>query len=155
MQSIPRPSRMPRMTAVFGGALVSLTLMSCLGEEPGPQACPALAAVGLHVTVRAAHDQGAICDAHVQAIDGDYSETLEPWEASDSCSYAGAFNRPGTYQVDVVHPDFEVKTTTATVTATGPCPADIEAAEIVTELEPLESARHGDLRAIFAIAGRR
>lgn len=135
-------------------ALALVTLVSCLPmDENNGLMCTAIAAVGIQVTVRDAHDDRVVCDAQVLAIDGEYTETLNPWPTGDECSYAGVYNRVGTYQIDVVHPDFAVATTTATVTATGPCPADIDSANVSMKLTSIEAALHGGVRAIFAVAG--
>ena len=61
--------------------------------------CKAYAAAGLVVTVRAA--SGApVCDATVTAIDGSYSEVLQPNGGDPSrCNYVGAYERKGTYEL--------------------------------------------------------
>lgn len=57
--------------------------------------CPAVATAGLTVEVSNAVTGQAVCDAGVTATDGSYTERL----VQASCTYVGAFERPGSYQV--------------------------------------------------------
>ncbi len=67
--------------------------------------CPAVATAGLTVEVSNAATAQPICDAVVTATDGGYAERLVP----TSCSYVGAFERPGTYQVSAEKAGFVPK----------------------------------------------
>jgi hypothetical protein len=54
---------------------------------------------GLNVTVNDAATATRICDATVTVSEGAYSETLQPFGPVESCSYSGAGERPGLYEV--------------------------------------------------------
>lgn len=76
-------------------ALMAGAMLGC-GQLPMSEACPAVAAAGLTVDVSNAATSQPICDATVTATDGSYSERLTQ---ASPCSYLGAFERLGTYQV--------------------------------------------------------
>ena len=61
--------------------------------------CDAFAAYGLIVSVRQA-DGTKVCDATVTAHDGAYSEKL--FFQQPQCTYTGATERAGTYDLDVM-----------------------------------------------------
>ncbi len=75
-------------------ALLTLGTLSC-GHDRELDVCPAIAAAGLSVNLTNAATAQPVCDASVTAIDGSYSERL----VQTSCTYVGAFERPGTYVV--------------------------------------------------------
>jgi carboxypeptidase family protein len=56
-------------------------------------------AVGLDVGVANAATGAPICDATVTAIDGSYSEELQPTTDGRGCRFWGASSRPGIYSV--------------------------------------------------------
>ncbi len=62
---------------------------------------------GLDVVVVDQATGDRICDAVVTAVDGAYSEDLQPAGPVSSCDYQGAFERPGTYEVDVSRASYQ------------------------------------------------
>src|SRR5262245_46036000 len=85
------------------GLLLAAGAFGC--EERAPIACPAFALAGLTVAVSNAATAQPICDATVTARDGDYSEAL----SVNSCTFVGAFERPGTYVVSAARAGFVPK----------------------------------------------
>lgn len=63
---------------------------------------------GITVEVKQS-DQTPICDATVTAVDGDYTETLMAG-FGDACTYFGAGERSGTYQLRVEKAGFVTET---------------------------------------------
>jgi hypothetical protein len=63
----------------------------------------AAAVAGLRVTVTNASDGTPICDATVTADEVEYTETL----AAASCTWSGAFERPGNYVVTATRAGFK------------------------------------------------
>ena len=72
---------------------------------PSPELCDTTAVPGLRITVRNVDDNQPICDATVTAT---APNRLEPLEAQpgDPCVYVGAYERPGTYQLDATRTGF-------------------------------------------------
>jgi len=72
-------------------------------EQPNPQApngaCTAQFVYGLAVTVQDRVTGQRICDAQVTAMSGSYRETLDPRGPAESCTYAGAGERRGVYDL--------------------------------------------------------
>lgn len=56
---------------------------------------------GLQVTVVDGPGEPGICGVAVTAREGTYAESLRQATASGSCVYVGAYERPGTYMVEV------------------------------------------------------
>jgi hypothetical protein len=83
-------------------ASLSAAAVGC-GQLPMSEVCPAVAAAGLTVEVSNAATSQPICDATVTATDGSYTERLTQ---ASPCSYLGAFERLGTYQVRAERPGF-------------------------------------------------
>jgi len=76
-------------------------LSTACGDENG-KACTAIAVAGLNIAVIDSATGLRICDATVVATAGDYEETLEALgPGGSSCGYAGAWERAGTYTVEV------------------------------------------------------
>jgi hypothetical protein len=82
-------------------ALFTFPLLILAACEPPPVNCTLEAVAGLNVTVEDATG-AAVCDAVVTARDGEFEETLE----SVNCSYFGAFERAGTYEITARTPGF-------------------------------------------------
>jgi hypothetical protein len=66
---------------------------------PGGVVCTTLFVYGLAVTVQDAATGRRICDAQVTAVSGSYRETLIVLGSSADCSYAGAGERAGVYDL--------------------------------------------------------
>jgi hypothetical protein len=86
-------------------ATVLLAASAGCNEQPNPQApdgaCTAQFVYGLTVTVQDRGTGQRICDAQVTAVSGSYRETLDPRGPTESCTYAGAGERRGVYEVSV------------------------------------------------------
>jgi hypothetical protein len=84
---------------VLGIALISFPQVGC-SDSGSDHTCTANAIAALTVTVL--DSSGArVCDATVVAHDGTFSETLMSLDYDTSCTYAGAWERRGTYTIDV------------------------------------------------------
>jgi hypothetical protein len=86
---------------------------SCDRETPfGPdgKVCTAQYVFGLAVTVQAKASGQRICDAEVVASAGSYQETLRSFGPSDSCTYAGAGERPDVYEIRATRAGFSPAT---------------------------------------------
>ena len=81
--------------------VVIAALLVLGGAGCGGVSCKAYAASALLVHVLDPTGQ-PICDANVVARDGQFSQTLQrlPGAESTSCSYAGPYERPGSYTVE-------------------------------------------------------
>jgi hypothetical protein len=77
--------------------LVALGAVSCNqdSERGSGVVCTAIAKAGLGVDVKDETTSQPICDATVTATEGTYSERL----VAVGCTFAGAFERTGTYTV--------------------------------------------------------
>jgi hypothetical protein len=84
--------------------LLTLGTLGC-GQDDVSGVCATIAAAGLSVHVTDAVTAQPVCDATVTAIDGSYKERLPQM----SCSYVGAYERPGTYVVQVERAGFVQK----------------------------------------------
>lgn len=101
--------------------LCAAALAAC--SAPGTNTnCTDIAVAGLTVDVFDQVSGASICDATVTATDGSYSETLQVTPgAGSSCSYAGAYERAGTYDVTVVAPGHATNTQSGIVVPQGVC----------------------------------
>jgi hypothetical protein len=81
-------------SAVCAIASISLAALDCACSTAS---CKTYAASGLRITVTD-NANSPVCDAAVTAVDGKFSEVLQP-SGGDQCSYFGVFERPGTYTV--------------------------------------------------------
>jgi hypothetical protein len=96
-------------------------------------ACTAHAAAGLGVAVTNAATGQPICDANVTAVEGTYSERL--FEVS--CSFTGAYERPGVYVIRATRAGFlpyEVGSVRV-VMGGGQCP-HVEQTRVTVSLTP-------------------
>jgi hypothetical protein len=79
------------------------TILTGCDELRSPQApggaCTTQFVYGLAVTVLDKATGQRICDAQVTAVSGSYRETLEPRGPSAACTYAGAGERDGVYEL--------------------------------------------------------
>ena len=85
--------------------IVAVALVACLAAcdgAPPPVACAAYATAGLGVAVIDADTNQPICDATVTATDGSYEERL----IAVSCTFTGAYERPGTYVIQASRDGF-------------------------------------------------
>jgi hypothetical protein len=85
---------------------ISLTSAAC---DPlvFDRACTAILVYGLSVTVVDAATGESICDATVTAVEGTFTGTFERFGRSPTCSYAGAPERAGTYEVRVAREGYQ------------------------------------------------
>ena len=131
MESPPGSSRITqtsRSSTVVGAwsAAVIICLAAAACGHPGYATCldEAHKAVGVHVQDA---DTGApVCDAVVVIHSGVYSESLpvrnDPADdGAPGCVYAGAYERPGTYEVDVSRAGYASATTTGVVVPLDSC----------------------------------
>jgi hypothetical protein len=88
-------------------AAVCLTAAACGNPLLGPRACTAVLIYGLNVTVVDASTGERICDATVLAVDGTFTGTFERFGSPPACSYAGAPERRGTYEVRVTREGYQ------------------------------------------------
>jgi len=66
---------------------------------PGGVVCTAQFVCGLAVTIQDPATRRRVCDAQVTAVSGSYRETLIVLGSSADCSYAGAGERAGVYDL--------------------------------------------------------
>lgn len=99
--------------------LASLGLSAC--TLPTNTQCSDIAEAGLTVHVVDQISGDPICDATVVVTDGSYTETLEETSPTSGCFYAGAYERPGTYDLVVSAPGHQTLTQAAIVVAQGTC----------------------------------
>ena len=98
---------MKRVACVLTTA-VSLFAVACGNPLLGPwTACTAILIYGLNVTVVDASTGERICDATVLAVDGAFTGAFERFAFSPACSYAGAPERRGTYEVRVTKEGYQ------------------------------------------------
>jgi hypothetical protein len=84
--------------AVFAAGAAGCTSVQAPGA-PGI-ACTLQFVYGLAVTVQDAATGRRVCDAQVTAVSGAYRETLVAGGSSDDCSYSGAGERAGVYELN-------------------------------------------------------
>jgi hypothetical protein len=107
------PAALCRLTIAV--ALLAIGTTSC-ADRQGPQgpdgiACTAQFVYGLVVTVKDTATGQPVCDAVVTAISGSYGETLHaPAQIPEGCSYLGAGERPGVYDLSASRDGFAVTT---------------------------------------------
>jgi hypothetical protein len=91
-----------RLISIIAIAALAMGSAGC-HEQGNPQApdgaCTAQFVYGLNVTVQDRVTGQRICDAQVIAVSGSYRETLDPRGPTESCTYAGAGERRGTYDI--------------------------------------------------------
>src|SRR4029453_9457632 len=77
-------------------------------QTPDERACTAQFVYGLAGAVQGEVSGHRICDADVAAVDGSYSETLRPFGPPESCTYSGAGERPGVYELSASKTGFRL-----------------------------------------------
>jgi hypothetical protein len=90
-------------------AAVPLVLAGCEGTTE-PVLCTAIAVSALNVTVRDQATSQRICDATVTASLGSTTYTLRPQGVPDDCTYAGAEEVAGTFEVRATRSGYEAGT---------------------------------------------
>ena len=84
-------------------ALVAAVATGCVAVQapgaPGSIACTLQFVYGLSVIVQDAETGVRVCDAQVTAVAGSYRETLMASGSSGDCSYSGAGERAGVYDL--------------------------------------------------------
>lgn len=86
-------------------ALARATLLLGLIGTPGcaiEHTCTAQAISALVITVTQTPGGTRVCDAMVTARDGAFSEVLTSFGDTTDCTYAGVYERKGTYSIDVM-----------------------------------------------------
>jgi hypothetical protein len=81
---------------------IFIACAGCTTRSPGAPdgvVCTLQFVYGLAVTVQDASTGRRVCDAQVTAVSGSYRETLVALGPSEDCSYAGAGERAGVYEV--------------------------------------------------------
>jgi hypothetical protein len=103
--------------------VLGLAAIGCAKSSHGPDqlVCTAQFVYGLTVTVEDVATGQRICDADVVALDGSYSETLRPFGTSDSCTYSGAGERPGVYEIRASKAGFRLASVADVRVASDPC----------------------------------
>lgn len=112
--------------------LLSVSRLGC-GQDRVLDGCPAVAAAGLAVSLTSEATAQPVCDASVTAADGSYSERL----MQTSCTYVGAFDRPGTYVVRAEEAGFVPKEIrqVQVVMGSGRCP-HVQEVRLAVRLAP-------------------
>lgn len=95
------PARPARSLRILLLSLVTTAIAAASGC--GPVMCTAEYVYGLSITVVDGAGE-RVCDATVVARDGEYEETLESFGPAEDCTYVGAGERAGTYEVTASRP---------------------------------------------------
>lgn len=85
---------------------------ACSSPRPGGVACTTQFVYGLAVTVRDQASGERVCDAEVVAVAASYRETLTAFGPPDACTYPGAGERPGVYELSASRPGYRPATVT-------------------------------------------
>lgn len=104
------------------------------GEDAG-DGCPAFPVPGIEAVVEG--PSGRICDAEVEATDGDFRTILQGAGAPGACYSFGVFDRAGTYAVRARREGFVTEEVSGVVVALDACKDAIIQAVSLT-LEPGE-----------------
>jgi hypothetical protein len=72
-----------------------------------PLACIAIAKAGLTAVVTDAATGEPLCDAAVAITSGSFREVLHALPPAGSCSYSGAYERPGVYAVEATRSGYQ------------------------------------------------
>jgi hypothetical protein len=102
-------------------------------EGPDGVVCTSQFVFGLAVTVLDKASGQRICDAEVVAIAGPFRETMSAFGPSEACTYAGAGERAGTYEVRASRAGFSP--TTMTDIRVGADECHVIPARVVIEME--------------------
>jgi hypothetical protein len=109
------------LVVIFVSAVAAAACSSAGPSGPGSIACTAQFVYGLAVTVQDKASSQRLCDAEVVAVSGSYRETLRVFGAADSCTYSGAGERAGVYEVQATRAGFQVATVSDVRVAADEC----------------------------------
>src|SRR5262245_14582210 len=115
---------MPTSRSIVALFVLAAGASGCLEkttQTPDERACTAQFVYGLAVTVQDVASGQRICDADVVAIDGSYRETLRSFGPSESCTYSGAGERPGVYELHASKTGFDPASVAGVRVASDPC----------------------------------
>jgi hypothetical protein len=100
--------------AAIGVVVTSAIGAGCTGTPQAPDriVCTAQFVYGLAVTVKDAATGQLVCDAQVSAVSNGYRETLLMFGSPGTCSYAGAGERAGVYDVSASKAGYATTTMT-------------------------------------------
>ena len=90
------------MRRLITAVAITTACAACAARSPGAPdavACTLQFVYGLAVTVQDAATGRRVCDAQVTAVSGLYRETLLALGSSEDCSYSGAGERAGVYEL--------------------------------------------------------
>jgi len=110
----------------FAGVIV-LSLSACASVD-----CESVGYAAVAVRVQDASGEG-VCDAAVVVTDGDFSEELFASDTSEDCVYYGAFERAGTYRIEVSRRDRTGVVEGIEVVRTGRCDV-LQTVQVTVEL---------------------
>jgi hypothetical protein len=102
-------------------------------HAPDDLACTAQFVYGLAVTVQDKASGDRICDAEVVALAGSFRETLPAFGPPEICTYAGAGERPGVYELRASKPGFQLATVTGIQVGADVC--HVIPAQVTIEME--------------------
>jgi hypothetical protein len=111
------PSRVALIVFALGAA-------GCRADsphDPDELACTAQFVYGLTVTVQDVDSSQRICDAEVVAVDGSYRKTLQAFGPPESCTYPGAGERPGVYELRASKAGFRLASVADVRVGSDPC----------------------------------
>jgi hypothetical protein len=116
--------RVPRSPSFIALIVLGFAAAGCRENSPhAPDdlACTAQFVFGLSVTVQGVDSGQRICDAEVIAVEGSYHETLRSFGPSESCTYPGAGERPGVYEIRASKEGFRLATVADVRVGSDPC----------------------------------
>ncbi len=108
--------------------LLALFGLAACGIET--EACSTELRFGLNVTVVDDTSGAEICDATVVAREGSYSETLMVLGSTAPCTYVGAGERAGEYEIEVTANGYVTETVNDIEVEDGGCHVEQEAFEV-------------------------
>jgi hypothetical protein len=88
-------------------ALAAVVALAACERPTDPIACIAIAKAGVTVVVADAGTGEPLCDASVALSSGTFREILHALPPSGSCSYSGAYERPGVYMVEATRSGYQ------------------------------------------------
>jgi hypothetical protein len=106
------PARIPARELIAAVATCAVSA-ACTGSPQAPDrtVCTAQFVYGLAVTVKDEATGQLVCDAQVSAVSSNYRETLLMFGPPGTCSYAGAGERAGVYEVSASKAGYAAATT--------------------------------------------
>jgi hypothetical protein len=124
---------MSRMRALLVGSVVLVASLSAVGCGSSDALCSLEARAAVNVTVKDAATKKPICDAKVVITNGsDIRE--EPTPNGPDCLYSGAYEKTGTFRVEVTHPSFAPATRENIEAKTDASGCHVEAQQVLIEL---------------------